>query len=107
MNVNGVDLDQVSELLTNLEQQSCGESRVGDVSLLHVYVCFAEREERVGARIRIDNGLKTYFRFMQLERRSWRDVIVAHRANEIADQADVRIEEFCVARRTSESLCLR
>src|ERR1700687_4775391 len=99
--MNGVDLAEVSALLADLEQQTRGERREGDVSLLHVYAGFAEGEERVGARIGIDDGLKTYFRFMHLQRRSWRDVIVAGGATEIAAQADVRIEEFCVARGTS------
>src|SRR6266436_330294 len=104
--VNSVDLPEVGALLADLEQQASGERSKGDVCFFDVYAGFAEGEEGIGARIRIDDGLKTYFRFVHLQRTSWRDVIVARGADEIADQADVRIEEFCVARRTSESLCL-
>src|SRR6266446_2581733 len=105
--VNGVDLAKVSARLADLQQQASGERREGDVSLFNVHTRFAERQEGIGARVGIDDGLKTYFRFMHFERPAWRDVIVARRADEIADQADVRVEELGVAGRASENLCLR
>src|SRR2546421_13103025 len=107
MIVNGVDLSKVSTLLADFEQQARGKRRESDVSLFDVYPGLTERNERIGARIGIDDGLHTHFGFVHLQRRRRRNVVAASRANEIADQADVRIEEFGVARRASESLCLR
>ena len=91
MIVNGVDLPKVSTLLTDLEQQSRGERREGDVSLFDVYARLAEREEGIGAGVRIDDGLQTYFRFVHLQRRRRRNVVASGRADEIADQADIWI----------------
>src|SRR6266851_7549110 len=65
--VNGVDLPEVSTLLADLEQQASGERREGDVGLFDVHARFAERQEGIGARVRIDDGLKTYFGFMHLQ----------------------------------------
>src|SRR5712691_167472 len=75
--VNSVDLPEVGALLADLEQQASGERSKGDVCFFDVYAGFAEGEEGIGARIRIDDGLKTYFRFVHLQRTSWRDVIAA------------------------------
>jgi len=62
--VNGVDLFQISTLLTDLEQQARGEEAVrdGDVSLFDVLRRLAERR-KASARassVRIDDGLHTY-----------------------------------------------
>src|SRR5216684_3508420 len=56
--VNGVDLAKVSTLLADLEQKTRGERSKGDVSLFHVYAGLAEGDEGIGARVRIDDGLK-------------------------------------------------
>src|SRR5258708_14236291 len=48
----------------------------GDVTLFQVDSGFAEGEEEVASRVRIDNGLKAYFGFMHLQRCPWSNPVM-------------------------------
>ena len=54
----------------------------------------AEREEEIGARVRIDDRLERRFRLVHLQRRTRVDVVFPGRAEKVADDGDVRIEDF-------------
>src|SRR5207245_2023479 len=90
--VDGVDLAKFGAHFANFEKQSRGKRSEGDVGFFDVHAGFAEREKRVGASVRIDDGLHADFGFVQFERFAGRDVVVSRSADEIADQADVGID---------------
>jgi hypothetical protein len=62
---------------------------------------FAEREEKVGARVRVDDRLKRRFRLVHLQRRTRRDRVPPHGAQKVADHRDIRIEHLRSRRRTA------
>src|SRR4029077_5243541 len=72
-----------------------------------VYAGFAEGDERVSACVGVNDRLDADFRLVEFERTRRRNGVASRGADEIADQADVRIEKLCVARGASERLCLR
>src|SRR5882724_5828517 len=94
--VDGVDLAKFGAHFADFEKQSRGKRSEGDVSFFDVHAGFAEREKRVGTSVRINDGLHADFGFVQLKRFAGRDVVVSGSADEIADQADVGIEQFSV-----------
>src|SRR6185369_5478631 len=74
-----------------------------DEPFLEVDALLTEREEEIGARVRVDDGLKRDLRFVHLERRRRVHRVLARGAEEIADHSHVGIEHFRVADRGSVS----
>ena len=60
-------LPNAARILPDLRQQTARERRERDEALLEIDALFAERDEEVGARVRIDDGLERGFRLVHLE----------------------------------------
>ena len=69
----------------------CGEC---NVAFFQVHARFTEGNEKVAARVGIDDGLKSDFGFMHLERRCRLHRITACLTDEISDHTDVWIQRF-------------
>src|SRR2546425_1177278 len=76
------------------------------IGFFDVYAGFAKGNESVGARVGIDDGLQADFGFVQFERGRGRNVVASRGADEVTNQADVRVEEFGVGRGASKNLSL-
>ena len=94
-----VDLAERGAHLPDLRQETSGQRRQCGVAFLERDALLAERQEEVGAGIRIDDALKRRFGLVHLERRLGIDGIVARGPEEIADDRDVRIEDLGAADR--------
>ena len=62
-------LPNAARILPTLVSSPPGSDVKRDEAFLDVDALLAERDEEVGARVRIDDGLKGRFGFVQLERR--------------------------------------
>src|SRR6267378_1448616 len=107
MIVNGVDLAEVRAHFADFQKKPGGERGERDIGLLDIYAGFAEGDESVGARVGIDDGLQADFGFVHFERGRRRNGVASDGADEVANQADVRIEKFGVGRGASKNLSLR
>ncbi len=94
--MDGVDLAEFGAHFPDFQEESRGKRRESDVTLLDIHAGFAEGDKGIGARIGVDNGLQTDFGFVEFEGAGRRNGVAAGRANEVADQADVRIEQLGV-----------
>src|SRR5204862_1791720 len=107
MIVDGVDLAEFGAHLADFQKKSRGERSKSDVTFLDVHAFFAEGDESVGARVGINDGLDADFGLVEFERARRRNGVASCGANEVADQAYVRIEELGVGGRAAISLRLR
>src|SRR6266478_59286 len=106
MVVNGVDLAKLRAHFADFQKKPGGKRGEGDVGLFDVYASFAKGNESVGARVGIDDGLQADFGFVQFERGRRRNVVASCGADEVADQADIGIEELGVGGGASKNLSL-
>ena len=67
--VQRVDLAERRAHLADLDQQVARQRGQRHEAFLELHAFLAEREEEIGARIRIDDRLERDFRFRHLERR--------------------------------------
>src|SRR6266403_1079638 len=105
--VDGVDFAEFGAHFSHFQKESRRERSEGDVTFLDVYAGFAEGDEGVGARVGVDDGLHTHFGLVEFERARWRNGVASGRADEVADQADVRIEKLGVGGGAAIGLRLR
>ena len=105
--VDGVDLAEFGAHLADFQKESGRERSKGDVTFLDVHAFFAEGDKGIGARVGINDGLHADFGFVEFERARWRNRVPPGSADEIADKADVRIEELSVGSGAAISLRLR
>ena len=91
--VHRVDLAERAAHLADLGQQAAGQRGEGDEAFLDLHAFGPERQEEVGARVRIDDGLErgSASCISSDGRASTR---CAHRAQEVADDGDVGIEHL-------------
>src|SRR5258706_10605881 len=94
MVVQTVDLAERRAHLAHLRQESAGEFGEGEESLLEVDALLTERDEKIRARVRIDDRLKRRLRFVHLKGRIWIDLVPAGGAQEVANHSHVGIEHF-------------
>ena len=99
MVVERVHLPECRAHLADLRQQAARELGKCQEALFEVDALFSERDEEVGARVRIDHRLKSGLRFVHLERRSRTHRVPAGSAEEVADDGHVRIEDLRAADR--------
>src|SRR5437899_2947845 len=107
MIVDGVDLAEFGAHFSHFQKEPGGERSKGDVTFLDVHAFFAEGDKGIGARVGIDDGLHADFGLVEFERARWRNGVAPGSADEIADQADVGIEELGVGGRAAIGLRLR
>ena len=100
--VERVDLAEGRAHLADLGQQAAGQLGEGDEPFLEVDAFLAERNEEIGARVRVDDRLERDLRFVHLERRNRVDVVRPGGAEKIADDRDVRVEHLAVVHRRAE-----
>src|SRR5436309_451841 len=105
--VDGVDLAEFGAHLADFQKESGRERSKGDVTFLDIYAGFAKGDEGIGARVGIDDRLHADFGLVEFERARWRNRVPPGSADEIADKADVRIEELSVGSGAAISLRLR
>ena len=96
MVVNGVDLAKLRAHFSDFQKKPGGKRGEGHIGFFDVYAGFAKGNESVGARVGIDDGLQADFGFVQFERGRGRNVVASRGADEVTNQADVRVEEFGV-----------
>src|SRR6266446_1323289 len=104
--MDGIDLAKFGSHLADFQKEPRRERSKGDVAFLDIYARFAEGNESIGARIWIDNGLQAHFGLVEFERARWRNGVAPGSANEVADQANVRIEQLRVGGSAAISLRL-
>src|SRR5438270_2091076 len=94
MVMQGIHLAERGAHLACFGHKAFRQRRKGDKAFLQVHAFFAKRDEEVGPRIGIDNGLQANFGLVHLK--GWRRLIgvVAGGTNEVADHADVRIQRL-------------
>ena len=92
--VQRVHLAEGRAHLADLGQQAARQFRERQKSFLEIDARFPERDEEIGARVRIDDGLEGRLRFVHLERRLRVDQVPAGRAEEVADHRHVRVEDL-------------
>src|SRR5215471_1637107 len=98
--VHHVDLTKSRPHLAHFRDKPGRKRREGDVALLDFDAFFAERHKEVTPSVRIDDGLKSDLRFMHLQGREWLQggsgwsVGIANCADEVSDDADIRIERL-------------
>jgi hypothetical protein len=91
--VQRVDLSELGLELPGLHDEVPGEVEERDVALLDVDALVREREEQVGARVRVDDRLERDLRLLELERLGRHDGVVPGRREEVADDRDRGVEE--------------
>src|SRR5215475_15545566 len=94
MVVDGVYFSELSAHLADLQKQTCRKRSECYVTLLYVYAFLTEGDEYIGASITIDNGLDADFGLVEFERTRGSDAVVSRRADKVADQTDIRVEEL-------------
>ena len=104
--MNGVDLAKLRAHFADFQKKPGGKRGEGHIGFFDVYAGFAKGNESVGARVGIDDGLQADFGFVQFERGRGRNVVASRGADEVTNQADVRVEEFGVGRGASKNLSL-
>ena len=100
--VERVHLAERRAHLANFCQQSSRQRRERDKPFLDIHALFSERNEEVGARVRIDDRLERRFRLVHLQRtrmvaqaeRIRLHAIVAGGAEKVADHRHVGIEDL-------------
>ena len=96
MVVDGVDLAEAGAHLADSGDEAGREPGEGDVALFDIDAGFAEREEEIAAGVGVNDGLDAELGFVHLEAGRRSDAIVPGGGDEIADHADVGIEELGV-----------
>src|SRR5882672_1522124 len=96
MIVNRVDLAELRAHFADFQKKPGGERRESDIGLLDIYAGFAKGNEGVGARVGVNDGLQADLGFVQFERTRGRNGVASCSANEVTNQADVRIKKFGV-----------
>src|SRR5216684_8108399 len=104
--MNGVDLPELRAHFANLQKKPGGKRGKGHIGFLDVYTGFAKGNERVGTRVGIDDGLQADFGFVHFERARGRNGVASCGADEVTNQADIRVEELGVGRGASKNLSL-
>src|SRR5437879_924354 len=107
MIVGGVDLAEFGAHFSHFQKEPGGERSKGDVAFRDVHASFAEGDKGIGARVGINDGLHADFGLVEFERARWRNRVPPGSADEIADQAYVRIEELGVGSGAAIGLRLR
>ena len=105
--VDGVDLAEFGAHFADFQKEPRGKRSKGDVTFLDVYAFFAEGDEGIGACVGVDDGLQADFGLVEFKRARRRNGVAPGRADEVADQADVRIEELGVGGCAAVGLRLR
>src|SRR5947208_1496464 len=105
--VDGVDLDELAAHFADFQKEPRGKRSKGDVTFFDVYAFFAEGDEGIGSCVGVDDGLQVDFGLVDFKRARRRNGVAPGRADEVADQADVRIEELGVGGGAAISLRLR
>ena len=95
--VERVHLAERRAHLADLREQPARQGRERQESFFDVDALLAERDEEVGTRVGIDDGLERRFRLVERERRIGRHLIAAGRAEEIADDRHVGVEDLRAA----------
>ena len=94
-------LPNAARILPTLHQELARQLGQRQEPFLELDAFLAERDEEVGARIRIDDRLERRFRFVHLERRARIDRVSSRGAKEVADHRHVRVEHLDVGERCS------
>ena len=94
MRVKRVDLAERRALLAHLHQQPARERGERDEAFFDADAGLAEREEEVGARVGIDDGLERCLGFRKRHRRLRPHGVAPRRAKEIADDGHVGVEDL-------------
>src|SRR5207245_5179254 len=105
--VDGVAPAEFSTYCADLQKETRGKRSKGDATFFDVYAFFAEGDEGIGACVGVDDGLQADFGLVEFKRARRRNGVAPGRADEVADQADVRIEELGVGGGAAISLRLR
>src|SRR5262245_27493272 len=107
MVVDGVHFSELGTHLADLQKHACRKRSECYVTFLYIYAFLTEGDENVGASIRIDNGLDPDFGLVEFDRTRGSDAVASRRADKVADQTDVRVEELRIGVGATEGLCLR
>ena len=97
--VQRVDLAERRPHLADAHQDAAGQRRKRDEALFEIDAFFAERDEEIGACVRIDDGLERHLRLGHLQRRLRVHRVPAGGAEEVADDRRRRIEDVRRRRR--------
>ncbi len=91
-------LPKASRILPTFIRSPPGQRRERDEGLLDAHLVGPERQEEVGPRVGIDDGLEGQLRLVHLERRFPSARRLAGHADEVADHRDVGVEGLGGAR---------
>jgi hypothetical protein len=92
--VESVHLPECRAHLPGLDQPTSRQRRKRHEPFLEVDSLLAERQKKVGARIRVDDRLERHFRLRHVQRRFRPNLVRTRRPEEVADHGHVRIEDL-------------
>jgi hypothetical protein len=94
MGVKRVRLAELRLHLSDLGEETAGQRRERQKAFFNLEPLGRGGEEEIGPRVRIDDGLQAYFRFVQLKRRQRLGVVLPRRGDEVADDGNVGVEDL-------------